>query len=309
MKEITAENLRSCYRNAPTVGRTGQHSYGPFGENLRTTGSMAKSNPLRFSTKYQDEETGLLYYGYRYYSASTGRWLSADPIEENGGLNFYSFVNNQPVSATDPFGLWLYPGVWPGSPNPPRPSPAPPEPRPTTPTERSFFLTFFTYGPLSRDLLGHYMDATGTPFDLSEAQMVEVGAKVNIKRGDGFNNYVAQLPKSGQVQIASMPLFLEATAPGTLGRFYATINGTLKGCSSNDWQFDGSMTYSDVYDFNNDPSRGGAINGMVGLARWGIPGRPFNITSMSTPISQANKDDEAKWSGTGVRGSDSYYIR
>jgi RHS repeat-associated protein len=33
---------------------------------------MAKVNPFRFSTKYQDDETDLLYYGHRYYKASTG---------------------------------------------------------------------------------------------------------------------------------------------------------------------------------------------------------------------------------------------
>ena len=44
---------------------------------------MAKANPFRFSTKYQDDETDLLYYGYRYYSASTGSWLSRDPLAEN----------------------------------------------------------------------------------------------------------------------------------------------------------------------------------------------------------------------------------
>jgi RHS repeat-associated protein len=41
---------------------------------------MARANPFRFSTKYQDDETDLLYYGYRYYNAGTGRWLSRDPI-------------------------------------------------------------------------------------------------------------------------------------------------------------------------------------------------------------------------------------
>ena len=45
---------------------------------------MAKANPFRFSTKYQDDETDLLYYGYRYYNASTGRWISRDPLEEAG---------------------------------------------------------------------------------------------------------------------------------------------------------------------------------------------------------------------------------
>jgi RHS repeat-associated protein len=65
---------------------------------------MAKLNPVRFSTKYQDDETDLLYYGYRYYVPSTGRWLSRDPIGERGGLNLCAFVRNRPVDAIDLLG-------------------------------------------------------------------------------------------------------------------------------------------------------------------------------------------------------------
>ena len=61
-----------------------QDQYGPFGEVIRATGPMAKLNPFRFSTKYQDDETDLVYYGYRYYNPSTGRWNSPDPVAENG---------------------------------------------------------------------------------------------------------------------------------------------------------------------------------------------------------------------------------
>jgi len=46
-----------------------------------------------FSAKYTDGETGLLYYGYRYYQASTGRWSSRDPLEERGGQNVYAFAD------------------------------------------------------------------------------------------------------------------------------------------------------------------------------------------------------------------------
>jgi len=56
-----------------------QYEYGPFGEPLRAAGPLAAENPIRFSTKYTDPETGLVYYGYRYYSPSLGRWLSRDP--------------------------------------------------------------------------------------------------------------------------------------------------------------------------------------------------------------------------------------
>jgi RHS repeat-associated protein len=81
-----------------------EYEYGPFGEPLRATGAMAESNPFRFSTKYQDQKTGLLYYGYRYYNPETGRWLSRDPIEEKGGLNLYGFAKNDAIRNVDVLG-------------------------------------------------------------------------------------------------------------------------------------------------------------------------------------------------------------
>jgi RHS repeat-associated protein len=82
-----------------------RYEYGPFGETLRATCPMAKQNPFRFSTKYTDNETGLLYYGYRYYDPVTGRWPNRDPIGEDGGFNLYKFVYNSPGNRIDPKGL------------------------------------------------------------------------------------------------------------------------------------------------------------------------------------------------------------
>ena len=80
--------------------------YGPFGEAIRATGPMAKSNPFRFSTKDHDDETDLLYYGRRYLSTSRLPWLSRDPAEEGGGNNLYCLISNDPVNQTDELGLW-----------------------------------------------------------------------------------------------------------------------------------------------------------------------------------------------------------
>ncbi|MBL9170605.1 MAG: RHS repeat-associated core domain-containing protein [Verrucomicrobiales bacterium] len=84
--------------------KTAHYEYGPFGEVVRASGTIAKSNPMRFSTKCQDEETDLLYYGYRFYNSSTGRWLSRDPIEEEGGLNLYGFTLNDAQNYSDYLG-------------------------------------------------------------------------------------------------------------------------------------------------------------------------------------------------------------
>ena len=89
---------------------------------------MAKANPFRFSTKYQDDETDLLYYGYRYYSTSTARWLSRDAIGEEGGANLYGSVGNSPISRWDALGLQRVPNLPPpGYPQRPPPPPQYPE--------------------------------------------------------------------------------------------------------------------------------------------------------------------------------------
>ena len=97
--------MKTGKRDARDITKWSQYDYGPFGEVIRSTGPMAKVNPFRWSTKYQDDETDLLYYGYRYYSASTGRWLSRDPVEERGGKNLYGFVRNAPIDSVDYLGL------------------------------------------------------------------------------------------------------------------------------------------------------------------------------------------------------------
>lgn len=81
-----------------------RYEYAPFGEPLRVTGDAALLNPFRFSTKYTDDETGLLYYGYRYYSPGTGKWTSRDPIEEDGGINLYAFCLNDCINGYDALG-------------------------------------------------------------------------------------------------------------------------------------------------------------------------------------------------------------
>jgi RHS repeat-associated protein len=81
------------------------YEYSPFGELVAAEGPAANANPFRFSTKYFDAETGLYYYGYRYYAPKIQRWTSRDPLNEAGGVNLYAFVGNDPVNKVDPLGL------------------------------------------------------------------------------------------------------------------------------------------------------------------------------------------------------------
>jgi RHS repeat-associated protein len=93
--------------NAADGTEAARYEYAPFGELLRLSGPIANVNPIRFSTKYQDDETGLIYYGHRYLSNLTGRWLSRDPSEEAaGGHNLYALLANDAVDKVDFLGLW-----------------------------------------------------------------------------------------------------------------------------------------------------------------------------------------------------------
>jgi RHS repeat-associated protein len=93
---------------ASDLSLSGRYEYSPFGEPLRATGPIAKANPLRFSTKFADDETGLVYYGYRYFCPSQARWLGRDPAGEDEGLNLMAFVSNKPILSVDTLGASEY---------------------------------------------------------------------------------------------------------------------------------------------------------------------------------------------------------
>jgi RHS repeat-associated protein len=84
------------------------YEYDAFGQNIRESGDYAAYNPFRYSTKYTDIETGLVYFGHRFYSPSLGRFINKDPIEEQGGLNLYGFCANNGVNHWDYLGNTVY---------------------------------------------------------------------------------------------------------------------------------------------------------------------------------------------------------
>ncbi|RDH41396.1 RHS repeat-associated core domain-containing protein [Zooshikella ganghwensis] len=85
------------------------YHYEPFGKRVSKSGTFEQ--PFGFSTKRYDEDTGLLYYGYRYYIPHQSIWLTRDPLGERGGINLYGFVDSNPIMYVDPYGLFEFGGM------------------------------------------------------------------------------------------------------------------------------------------------------------------------------------------------------
>ena len=117
------KNVSDVFYRMNSNGIGAHYDYAPFGGTTRTHRDSSASfdivalNPFRFSSEYYDSELDLVYYNYRHYSPSLGRFLSRDPIEEQGGRNLYAFVKNKGIGGTDLLGQSGFPGFSPISGN------------------------------------------------------------------------------------------------------------------------------------------------------------------------------------------------
>ncbi|MFA0304051.1 RHS repeat domain-containing protein, partial [Vibrio sp. 10N.222.46.B3] len=81
--------------------RLSQRGYSPYGQ---VSGDGFTLQPFGMSTKRSDFTSGIVYFGYRFYIPSLGRWLNRDPLQEQGGINLYAYVNGDPLGYVDPDG-------------------------------------------------------------------------------------------------------------------------------------------------------------------------------------------------------------
>jgi len=114
-----ADNLGSSNYVTDGNGQLYEHlEYFPFGETWVQESSNTQRAPYLFTSKELDEETGLYYYGARYYDPRTSVWESPDPAlpaylsgKLNGGvfnpanLSMYTYAMDNPVKFTDPTGM------------------------------------------------------------------------------------------------------------------------------------------------------------------------------------------------------------
>ncbi len=99
-----------CLVDCETHQAAEWYRYTAFGEVTRYGESTG--NPWGFSSKRLDEETGLIYFGKRYYLPSIGRWISQDPLGTPESFNRYAYALNQPLSRIDPQGLFSFGELW-----------------------------------------------------------------------------------------------------------------------------------------------------------------------------------------------------
>jgi RHS repeat-associated protein len=103
--------LDHVYAVSDDSGNLDEHyRYTAFGEVTIYNGSgTIKSesqidNTIMWNTRRLDVVSGYYLYKYRHYDPALGRWPSRDPIEENGGVNLYAFVGNDPLMYWDYLG-------------------------------------------------------------------------------------------------------------------------------------------------------------------------------------------------------------
>lgn len=98
-----------CLVDALSGKKVESYSYSAFGEEKILDGEghekQESMNPWRYASKRFDVETGLIYFGRRYYDCKIGKWITPDPSQFDDGPNLYAYVYHSPLAYHDAYGL------------------------------------------------------------------------------------------------------------------------------------------------------------------------------------------------------------
>jgi len=101
----TKDHLSSIHEVTDSTGALRvSYNYDLFGNRTKLSGDL--NTVVGYTGHHHHAASNLILTMYRAYDAELGRWLSRDPIEEEGGINLYGYVSNNPMNLSDPLGLW-----------------------------------------------------------------------------------------------------------------------------------------------------------------------------------------------------------
>ena len=113
------KNVTDVVTVGPANAPVAHYDYAPFGA-VTLSGTRALDNPFRFSSEFADDSLGLVYYNYRHYNPTDGRWTGRDRdpsaptavLQEKNRARrevlLYSFSLNSPLYISDALGLDVY---------------------------------------------------------------------------------------------------------------------------------------------------------------------------------------------------------
>jgi RHS repeat-associated protein len=82
-----------------------QYIFDPYGNRTTVSGTVVAD--IGYAGYFYHPVSGLAFALHRAYDPVHARWLNRDPIGEAGGVNLYGYTDGNPVSNTDPLGLFI----------------------------------------------------------------------------------------------------------------------------------------------------------------------------------------------------------
>jgi len=230
-------NLSEVSNDAGVVAA--HDEYDPFVSPTTATGAYAGNNVYRFSTRYADK-SGFLYYCYRFYNPALGRWINRDPIEEEGGLNLYGFVDNNSENRIDYLGL--------------------------------SFLENFMSSLLDRDIYNHWISGTNRNFYTSASRLTsEGGFSLNQVRLDQIPAAKELIKEACRCRKVDVNIFVfKKTGYSMINDMAFTVAGEIVSSDHKNWKFEGNV-YAGSDRFDADPVlKKGPDNKLKNLATVGL---------------------------------------
>ena len=165
--------------------------------------------------------------------------------------------------------------------------------------ERRAWLSFFSHY-IPRKFLNNYMDDTGTKITLTQQEMKDCNPIVSLTRSANIRSEIARLQQQGGgTANINTTGWGGARTNGSLGNFTIHYKGTLTVKQDGTWAFQGTMYFTDYWDF--DPKAFGTSGRSTAgelktrVAAYLLPGAPFHIDSDTVKVSQTSSQSSASW--------------